>query len=405
MSRPKANAIKVECAHDKMIPIADLKEHPGNPNKHPPEQIKLLAKIIRVSGWRNPIVVSNRSGLITKGHARLMAARALGEKLVPVDCQDYANEKDEIADMIADNRISELADLDRSMLRELAEQLDDGAFDMDLTGFDQAALEELMTATTPESDVDAEPQIDKAEELREKWGVKRGQVWELGAHRLMCGDALKDIHELINGAGIDATITDPPFSVNYDQSQKKRGGNSGVHSHYQEDHAVNILGFLRTIPSDVLVMTYPIDRHFFALSEILQITKMELRKELVWVKDSFSFWPGAKYQQRHEPILVCARKGVALNCDVPANQSTVFEFPRPKRHNLHPTARPTELWNLLCKYHVPKIAYDPFCGSGTTIIACEQLGRKCRAMEIDPGYVAVSIQRWADATGKTPKLL
>ena len=109
MSRPKGNAIKVECAHDKIVLLKDLKEHPGNPNKHPPGQIKLLAKIIRVSGWRNPIVVSNRSGLITKGHARLMAAKALGEKLVPIDLQDYANEKDEIADMIADNRIASVS--------------------------------------------------------------------------------------------------------------------------------------------------------------------------------------------------------------------------------------------------------------------------------------------------------
>ena len=114
MSRPNGK-VKVECAHDKIVPLKDLKEHPRNPNKHPPEQIKLLAKIIRVSGWRNPIVVSNRSGCITKGHARLRAAMALGEKTVPVDLQDYASEADEIADMIADNRIAELADLDRSL--------------------------------------------------------------------------------------------------------------------------------------------------------------------------------------------------------------------------------------------------------------------------------------------------
>ena len=108
MSRPNGK-VKVECAHDKIVPLKDLKEHPRNPNKHPPEQIKLLAKIIRVSGWRNPIVVSNRSGLITKGHARLKAATLLEQKTAPVDFQDYANEKDEIADMIADNRIASVS--------------------------------------------------------------------------------------------------------------------------------------------------------------------------------------------------------------------------------------------------------------------------------------------------------
>jgi ParB/Sulfiredoxin domain len=151
-SRPNGKIVRVECAHDKIVLLSDLKEHPANPNKHPPEQVALLAKIIRASGWRNPIVVSNRSGLITKGHARFKAATLLREKSAPVDFQDYDSEKEEIADMIADNRLAELADLDRSMLRELAEQLDDGAFDMDLTGFDNAALEELMTAAPPEQE-------------------------------------------------------------------------------------------------------------------------------------------------------------------------------------------------------------------------------------------------------------
>ena len=125
MSRPNGK-VKIECAHDKIVPLNELKEHPGNPNKHPPEQVALLAKIIKAQGWRNLIVVSNRSGLITKGHARLKAATLLEQKSVPVDYQDYASESEEIADMIADNRIAELADLDRSLLRDLAEQLDDG---------------------------------------------------------------------------------------------------------------------------------------------------------------------------------------------------------------------------------------------------------------------------------------
>ncbi len=151
--------IQIHCAHDAAIPLADLKPHPQNPNTHPEPQIELLSKIIREQGWRNPIVVSNRSGYIVKGHGRHAAALRLGATHAPVDYQDYASEKDELADMIADNRIAELAELDRSLMRELAEQLDDGAFDMDLTGFDQLALEELMTARTPangENDPNAE---------------------------------------------------------------------------------------------------------------------------------------------------------------------------------------------------------------------------------------------------------
>jgi hypothetical protein len=151
--------IAIRCAHDEVVAVSELKANPRNPNMHPPEQIALLAKIIFAQGWRNPIVVSNRSGFITKGHARLLAAQALGAEHAPVDRQDYANDAEELADMIADNRIAELADADRSMLRELMEELDTGAFDMDLTGFDNLALEELMTAAPPafgENDVEGE---------------------------------------------------------------------------------------------------------------------------------------------------------------------------------------------------------------------------------------------------------
>ncbi len=137
--------IQIHCAHDAEVALDDLKPNPANPNKHPESQIALLAKIIKAQGWRNPIVVSNRSGLITKGHGRFAAALTLGATHAPVDYQDYATESEELADMIADNRIAELAEVDRSMLRELAEQLDDGAFDMDLTGFDQANLELLIS--------------------------------------------------------------------------------------------------------------------------------------------------------------------------------------------------------------------------------------------------------------------
>ena len=142
--------IPIRCAHDEVVPISELKPNPLNPNQHPPQQIELLGKIIRAQGWRNPIVVSNRSGLITKGHARLEAARLIGAESAPVDRQDYGTEKEEIADLVADNRIAELADPNRSMLRDLLSDLDDGAFDMDLTGFDTSALEELMTAAPPE---------------------------------------------------------------------------------------------------------------------------------------------------------------------------------------------------------------------------------------------------------------
>jgi len=146
MKKPtqKKSEIPVYCSHTEMVDIAKINPHPRNPNKHPESQIKLLAKIIK-QGWRAPITVSNRSGFIIKGHARLAAAKLLGVNQAPVDLQDYKNEAEEYADLLADNRLSELAEMDLSSLKDLLEELDTGAFDTDLTGYDEKAIEELMT--------------------------------------------------------------------------------------------------------------------------------------------------------------------------------------------------------------------------------------------------------------------
>jgi hypothetical protein len=152
MSKPKASiasSIPVHCAHLRLADVTSLIPNPRNPNKHGDTQVALLAKIIRHQGWRAPITISRRSGFIVTGHGRLEAAKLLQVAEVPVDEQDFATEADEWAHLIADNRIAELADADRAMLRDLAEELDTGDFDMDLTGFDYAALEELMTAAPP----------------------------------------------------------------------------------------------------------------------------------------------------------------------------------------------------------------------------------------------------------------
>lgn len=142
-------AIKVMCSHSKMVGIDTLKPHPRNPNTHPEAQIKLLANIIAKGGFRSPIVVSSLSGCIVKGHGRLAAARLLGMKKVPVDVQEYADEASEMADLLADNRIAELAEWDRATLKDVLEDLDTGDFDMLLTGFDKDAIEALMTAVPP----------------------------------------------------------------------------------------------------------------------------------------------------------------------------------------------------------------------------------------------------------------
>jgi len=365
--------------------LAELKPHPRNPNKHPEEQIKLLAKIIRAQGWRNPIVVSNRSGLITKGHARLSAARLLGTVTAPIDRQDYASESEELADMIADNRIAELAETDQAMLRALAEQLDDGAFDMDLTGFDQRALEELMTAAR--SDVDAEPQTDKAEELAAKWKVERGQIWQLGAHRIMCGDSnSKDFSDLINGEKDMACVTDPPYGVDWNTDYTRfTSGDRHTKIKYKpikgdqkEFDPRPWIKFEKVVLWGANLFAQKLPRGSWIV--------WDKREEngTAWLADGEVAWMKGGYG-----VYICPHTG-----------------PIREGRGSHPTQKRTDVvaWTIE-KIGVPPSVVDPFVGSGTTIMACEQLRVKCSAMDIEPGYVAVAIQRWTDATGKTPKLL
>src|SRR5262249_38438187 len=188
-------------------------------NRHSEGQIALLAKVIREQGWRAPITVSRRSGLVVAGHGRLEAAKHLDLDLVPVDYQDFATEAEEHAHMLADNRLAELADLDTKAALELLNSLS-GSIDLDLTGFDAAGLAALGLG--PSKTVDAEPQIDKAAELAKKWKVKAGQVWELGGHRLMCGDCrtLEDVTKVLNGDSIGMVWTDPPYGVGYEEKCK-----------------------------------------------------------------------------------------------------------------------------------------------------------------------------------------
>ena len=225
-------------------------------------------------------------------------------------------------------------------------------------------------------------------------------------HRMLCGDSTKaeDVERLMDGNRADAAITDPPYSVNYDKSHEQRGGDAKIHGAYHEAdiNPTDLLTFMDLIPSDVMLWSYPVDRHFQKLAKAYHKFGWEFRKELIWVKDSFSFWMSAKYQQKHESIMWAVRKGKNLGGTVAANETTVFEYPRPKAHELHPTAKPVALWARLVQNHIREgmIVYEPFSGSGTTIMAAEQTGRRCFAIELEPLYVDTCVSRWESITGE-----
>ena len=401
------SGVKVHCAFEKAVDVVDLVEHPRNPNKHGDKQIALLAKIIRNQGWRNPIVVSADSGFIVAGHGRLMAAKVLNVEQVPVDYQPFDNEAEEYAHLIADNRIAELAEADKSELAKLVRELED-KIDLDLTGFDAPSLEELL-ATKEEKQVDAEPKTDKAAELQVKWKTEKGQLWKLGEHRLLCGDSTnaKDVERVLGDDKADIMVTDPPYGVNYDPAWRAEAGitlNENKLGKVQNDDIADWTPAWQLFDGDVCYV-YHAGAKAGTVQQSLEDSGFNIRSQIIWSKDKMALSRG-DYHWQHEPCWYGVRDGKKGNRTEARTQTTVWQIAaREDSGHGHGTQKPVECMARPIRNHHCSTVYEPFSGSGTTIIACEQLDKKCRAIEIDPNYVAVALERYVDATGKEPVLL
>jgi DNA modification methylase len=289
-----------------------------------------------------------------------------------------------------------LADL----IREL-----DGEIDLDLTGFDEPSLAELMGESAPDGDeVDAEPQIDKADELQKKWNTALGQVWELGDHRLLCGDSTnkEDVKRLMGGDEADCGFSDPPYGISYKsgtwsdkrKSTLKELKNDNLQSESHHDFLQAFYRRQREVTTgDIYICcewkSYPVFHK--ALTELDKLTNV-----IVWDK-RFQTQALNTFAFTHEFVMFFGNNGG------PYKDTNVWQCDR-EFSDFHATPKPVKLVAKALDYSGAKTVTDFFLGSGTTLMACENLGRKCRAIEIDPGYVAVALERWSEATGKTPKL-
>jgi DNA modification methylase len=274
---------------------------------------------------------------------------------------------------------------------------------------DAAALNAMLAAAGDGgADVDAEPQIDKADELQKKWQTERGQVWQLGDHRLMCGDSTsaEDVARLMGGEKADCVFTDPPYGVNYEGglNEKKREKLAG-------DESGELYTRFLPITLQVCKPSTPLYIWFAGsigkpVYEAVERAGYRVRALIMWHKLKAHYGNFmAQYMQKHEPCLYCVKDTPAWFG--PTNEVTVWEYDQPSANEHHPTQKPVELAVRAIKNSSEKnaVVADWFSGSGTTIIACEQLVRKCRAMEISEAYTAVALQRFFDATGKTPALI
>jgi DNA modification methylase len=378
------------------VAISDLHPDPSNARHHSNKNLRSIEGSLKRFGQQAPIVVDEH-GIVVAGNGRLVAAEKLGWTHLWV-IRTTLGEVDRVAYALADNRTSELATWDPEALAVHLGALQDVDFDLGEIGFDDIDLRKLLPDDPIEDDEVPEPPAEPE--------TKPGDLIILGRHRLKCGDSTSadDVADALGGVDhCSVCFTDPPYSVDYGRSQSLRGGKKTAHDAYTEGRdPAPVLRFLALVPSSVLVMSYPVDKHFFALADAMRDAGWELRRELVWNKNVFSFWPSAKYQQKHEPILVCARKGAALGGNVPANETTVQDYAKPAAHDMHPTAKPIEMWAKLLGYHSNPgdAVFEPFSGSGTTLIAAEKLGRRCFGLEISPAYCDVIVQRWEKATGQ-----
>jgi len=397
------DGIPVYCAVDKIVDIEKIVPNPRNPNQHGDSQIELLAKIIKAQGWRAPITVSTRSGMIVRGHGRMMAARKLGLSQVPVDYQDYANEAEEWADLIADNRIAELAEINNRMLMDLIEEIDTGIIDLEITGYTESDLEKIIAELTApwEDNLDE----DEAPALPETAVTKPGEIIILGRHRLICGDSTSeaDIAKLMNGQQADLVLTDPPYNVDYEGGTKDK---LKIQNDKMKDAE-----FLRFLTDAFTVMyahskmgapiyVFHADSEGYNFRAAFKHAGYRLRQCLIWAKNSLVMGR-QDYQWQHEPILYGWKEGAGHTWYGDRKQTTLVRFDKPQKNAEHPTMKPVGL----CGYFIHNsskegdVILDPFGGSGSTLIACEQMNRACYMSELDPKYCDVIIQRWETLTG------
>jgi hypothetical protein len=408
--------IPVWCRFDEGVTLESLVPHPRNYNKHPDTQIALLAKIIKAQGWRNPVVVSKRSGFVVKGHGRIEAARLMQVDAVPVEYQDYETEAAEYADMIADNRIAELAEPDNAMLKDLLQELDTGEMDMDLTGFDAGELERLMTQFNPEdeTDSDAEAQIDRAEELNEKWNVKTGDLWLIGDHRLLCGDSTKaaDVARLMGGEKADLCFTSPPYNLGRNVGLSTRNKKSNAYDGYNDDAneaewldlvqqsldaAASVSPFqmynIQILAGNKLSLAEFIGNNRHRLADIGVWTKRNPQPAMaVGVMDSaFEFVFMFSNDDKPTRKLPGSFRGTVSN----VYSGTVNS--ENESASIHSAAMPVGLCVHFTKQLDVSVYYEPFLGTGTTMVAAQNLGRKCYGLEIAPTYCAVILERMITA--------
>ena len=371
--------------------VSTLIPYARNSRTHSDEQIAQIAASIKEFGWTNPILIDGENGIIA-GHGRLSAARKLGHEEVPVIELKDLTETQRKAYIIADNRLALNAGWDNEMLTiELNDLLADG-FALELLGFDPKEIDALLEPEVVEGLTDEDSVPDAPDEPK----TKLGDIYQLGRHRVMCGDStsLSDVDTLMDGNKVDMVFTDPPYNVGFN-------GRSGKHDVIKNDNLSDsdfenfITEVCNTIQAvDPKVYYIWCNWNFYG---ILQ-GKLDYKTCIVWAKNVFGMGNG--YRHQHEFCLFNGKIDEEIK-----NESDLWSIKKDTKY-VHPTQKPVALSVRAFGNHVKLLkVLDLFGGSGSTLIGAEQTGRTAFLMELDPKYCDVIVKRWEDFTGKKAMLV
>jgi DNA modification methylase len=386
------------------VAIDLLKHHPRNANQGDVEAIK---KSLAVNGWYGSVVANLSTKHILAGNHRVMAAKALGWETVPVQWVDVTPEE-ELRILVVDNRTTRIGQDDTTKITDILAELANTPIGLDGTGYGAADLDalidELAGMTEPAELLTDPDEVPEEVETR----CKPGDLWILGRHRLLCGDSTKadDVARLMDGDVAEMMFTDPPYGVNYEGGHFHSGDVNIKRKREKladDDSTAIYTDFLPVALSAVDGPCYM----WFAGSKARDIYNAvydngcEVHTLIIWNKTNATYAAmNAQYKPRHEPCLYFKPKGSTLRWCGSTTEATVWDQARDGINEFHPTQKPIALASKAIGNHDAKTVLEMFGGSGSTLIACEQLGRKCYAMEISPKYCDVIIQRWENATGQ-----
>ena len=383
-----------------LVPLEKLVPYVNNARTHSPEQVTKLRSSLREFGFINPVIIDRECSVIA-GHGRILAAKEEGITEVPCVFVDYLTEAQKKAYILADNRMALDAGWDEELLRIEIESLQGVDFDVSLTGFGEDEIADLFASEEEKAAKDDD--FDLSAALEKASFVERGDIWTVGRHRLMCGDATNadDVAKLMDGKKANLIMTDPPYGVSFKSSDGLTIQNDSMKD---EEFYTFLLSAFRCMAEHLenggSAYVFHADTEGLNFRKAFIDAGFHLAGVCIWVKNSLVLGR-SDYQWQHEPVLFGWKKGGKHSWYSDRSQTTIWNYDKPKRNKNHPTSKPLDLLGCpICNSSQENaVVIDTFGGSGSTMMACEQLNRICCTMELDEKYASVILRRYVEDTG------